>query len=114
LVFNHHSGNLTVRILNARLLPIVPCSCSEKRLIQLLRDLVWVMGRTQSHQHYFIKFQSALVPYMHIILKAFPDTPWIFLFRSVAQAAIRHPNSRLPIPLSQAYAATAPPLLGVR
>lgn len=57
------------------------CRCSEEQLIELLRDVVWVMGRSNTHQHLFIKFQSALVPYMHTILKAFPNTPWVFLFR---------------------------------
>lgn len=60
-------------------------------MIQLLQDVMWVMGRTTRHDHLFVKFQSALVPYMETIIKAFPDTPFIFLFRQARQL---HPGRR--------------------
>jgi hypothetical protein len=58
--------------------------CSEEETIRLLRLAILSMGRSHHHQHMFIKFQSSFVPFMHLVLKAFPDTPWIFIYRYVA------------------------------
>ncbi len=59
--------------------------CPEEETVRLLRLAVLSMGRSHHHSQFFIKFQSGFVPHMHLILKAFPDTPWIFIYRCVTR-----------------------------
>ena len=64
----------------------MPCNgCSRKVQVALIRDLVLVYGASTSHAAMYFKFQSAMTPMMDLLLEAFPDTPWAFLFRSPTQ-----------------------------
>eukprot|EP00042_Codosiga_hollandica_P042167 m.383977 g.383977 ORF g.383977 m.383977 type:complete len:758 (+) comp56262_c1_seq1:166-2439(+) len=61
---------------------ILQCpSCSEERKIYLLRTIVNAMGNSATYDRLFLKLQSTLTQEIDIVLKAFPATPWIFLFR---------------------------------
>ena len=56
-------------------------SLTEEEKVRLLRLAIRSMGRSHHHKHFFVKFQSSFVPYMDLVLKAFPDTPWVFIHR---------------------------------
>jgi hypothetical protein len=64
--------------------------CDESRSIQLFRDVVTIMGRTPFHKRLFLKFQSITSTKMDIALKAFPNTSWIFVYRSPVQTMMSH------------------------
>jgi hypothetical protein len=48
------------------------------------------MGHSLIHKRYFFKFQSLLTTKMHIVLEAFPNVPWIFLYRNPIQTVMSH------------------------
>lgn len=53
----------------------------------IVKNLVLALGRTRipEHQHYFMKFRSWNVIFMDFIMKAFPNTPCLFLYRDPAE-----------------------------
>ncbi len=57
-------------------------SINETRLIEQFQATVQLMGRTVDHDRLFFKFQSAATLKIKLILKAFPDVPWVFVFRN--------------------------------
>ena len=59
--------------------------CSEETQIKLLRDIVTIMGQSPYHRRIVFNFQSVITSKMDIVLKAFPITPWAFLFRQPEQ-----------------------------
>ncbi|KAJ1432682.1 hypothetical protein B484DRAFT_447675 [Ochromonadaceae sp. CCMP2298] len=65
-------------------------SCSREYNIQLFRDVTRLMGRSPFHTHLFFKFQSITVTQMGIALEAFPEVPWVFLYREPAQTMMSH------------------------
>lgn len=64
----------------------------ESQSIQLLQDVIYLMSRSDvpSEKHTFFKIQSVGVKSIHVFRKAFPDTPWIFLFREPVQVLMSH------------------------
>jgi len=65
--------------------------CDAARRRDLLRKIVDLMGASpRYHTHLFYKFQSITVPNMKILLDAFPDTPWIFVYRDPVQTMMSH------------------------
>jgi hypothetical protein len=57
--------------------------CSVEGAANLLRDVVYLMGRSDdpAEENLFFKFQSTTTRNMHVFRTAFPSTPWIFLYR---------------------------------
>eukprot|EP00752_Nemacystus_decipiens_P007891 g7051.t1 len=56
--------------------------CTEEQRVGALRTVIRAMGKTSFHKHMFFKFQSSqthLIPYYR---KAFPNTPWVFVYRN--------------------------------
>ena len=39
------------------------------------------MGNSRLHKRLYFKFQSVLSAQMSTIVEAFPETPWVFLYR---------------------------------
>ena len=69
----------------------MPCaSCEPAAKLRALRDYVALMGNSASHARLFIKFQSAMTPLMPLIAQAFPDVPWLFIFREPVQVMMSH------------------------
>ena len=64
--------------------------CSLERKVEVLRKLVALMGNSPYHTKLFYKFQSITVPQMAPLLVAFPDTPWIFVYREPVQVMMSH------------------------
>mmetsp|Transcript_18109 Transcript_18109/g.22170 ORF Transcript_18109/g.22170 Transcript_18109/m.22170 type:complete len:427 (-) Transcript_18109:376-1656(-) len=64
----------------------------EDASIQLLKDVVYLMGRTDDvkEQRLYFKIQSIGVKSIQVFRKAFPGTPWIFLYREPVQVMRSH------------------------
>ena len=60
-------------------------SMNETRIIEQFQSIVHLMGRTVTHDRLFFKFQSSASLKIKIMLKAFPDVPWVFVFRNPIQ-----------------------------
>lgn len=60
--------------------------------IQLLQDVIYLMSRSNDEQERdtFFKIQSIGTKSIHVFRKAFPKTPWIFIFREPVQVMMSH------------------------
>ena len=70
--------------------------CSEEKHIKLLRDIVTIMGQSPYHRRIMFNLQPVLTRKMDIILKAFPITPWAFLFQQPEQLLMSQLHSEGP------------------
>lgn len=61
--------------------------CPPHRAAELLQDVVYMMGRTRdpTEEGLFFKIQSLGTKYMDVVIEAFPNTPWIFVYRDPVQ-----------------------------
>ena len=61
--------------------------CSLEQAAQVLRDVIFLMGRSDDAQEerFFFKIQSAGTLSLEVFRKAFPNTPWIFVYRDPVQ-----------------------------
>jgi hypothetical protein len=68
----------------------------EEESLQLVRDVIYLMGRTndEKEEHLFFKIQSIGVKSIHIFRKAFPQTPWLFVYRDPVQVMRSHLKSQ--------------------
>lgn len=62
-------------------------SCPPNRAAELLRDVVYLMGRTgdPNERRVFFKMQSIGTKYIDAVTEAFPEVPWIFVYRDPIQ-----------------------------
>jgi hypothetical protein len=69
---------------------------SDERRVQWLRWIIGAFGRKRSfgEKHYFIKFDSWNTLDLALIEKAFPDVPWIFLYRNPVEVIASHMKLR--------------------
>jgi len=60
--------------------------------IQLFRDVVYLMGRTNrvEEEHMFFKVSSIGSKRISVMREAFPETPWIFVYREPVQTMMSH------------------------
>jgi hypothetical protein len=66
--------------------------CDMEMAANVFRDVVYLMGRTNSpkEKHLFFKVSSLGTKRMKVMREAFPDTPWIFVFRNPVQTMMSH------------------------
>jgi hypothetical protein len=62
-------------------------SCSLEQAAKVLSDTMYAMSRTRDlrEQHVFFKIQSLGTRNLPVFQAAFPDTPWIFVYRDPVQ-----------------------------
>lgn len=67
-------------------------SCDKNKQAALFRDVLYLMGRTNdlNEEHLFFKFQSMSSLYIDIVQLAFPDVPWVFVYRDPVQVMMSH------------------------
>lgn len=67
-----------------------PPSVDEDRVVEWLRDLILILGRPRraSERHYVIKLPSLLTIALPLIRRAFPETPWCFIFRDPGEVMV--------------------------
>lgn len=60
-----------------------PERCDVDAVVKLLKDIVYMMGRTKdpNETRLFMKFQPLEEFGLSLLQKAFPETPWIFIYR---------------------------------
>jgi hypothetical protein len=73
--------------------------CNLRTASRILADVVYLMSRSSdpSEKRVFFKFQSISTTALHIFQIAFPDTPWLFVYRNpvhVMQSQLRNGVSR--------------------
>lgn len=68
--------------------------------VRLLRGVIAALGvAREAEKHTFIKFDSRAILALPMIRRAFPDVPWMFLYREpleILGAQVWSPNGRLP------------------
>mmetsp|Transcript_9112 Transcript_9112/g.12644 ORF Transcript_9112/g.12644 Transcript_9112/m.12644 type:complete len:478 (-) Transcript_9112:39-1472(-) len=65
-------------------------NCSPEKKSRLLEQIITLMGASPFHSRLFFKFQSITVPNIAILSAAFPNTPWIFVYREPVQVMMSH------------------------
>ena len=93
-------GCVSVSVCVSVCLPVRPCMCLSVSVcvtvcatvcvavcvihgrVAGLRTLLRAMGAPTRGRNVVIKFQSAMLRHNHLIRRAFPSTPWVFLFRA--------------------------------
>jgi len=66
--------------------------CSKQQAAAILRDTLYMMSRTNDpkEQRVFFKIQSVGSRHIEVFREAFPDTPWIFVYREPVQVMMSH------------------------
>ena len=67
-------------------------SCNKEQAVELLKDTVYLMSRTddQKEERVFFKFQSATSTRISIFQAAFPEVPWMYIYRDPVQVMMSH------------------------
>lgn len=67
---------------------------ADARTLARYRRLVLLMARRRlpQHRYHFIKFSCVNVEFAHIILRAFPQTPALFLYRAPEEVLVSYLN----------------------
>lgn len=90
-----------------------PGRVSDSDRVSWLRALVSALAQPSRHahaQHLFIKFDCWNIAHLPLIRHAFPETPWIFLYRDPLEVLLSH----LHIPAAWTVPAEFPPsILGL-
>jgi len=81
-----------VSALQACGIPGTDLRCSLDQAAMLFQDVVYLMGRTDDprERNLFFKIQSIGTRYLDVFLRAFPETPWIFVYRDPVQVIMSH------------------------
>lgn len=66
--------------------------CSEEQAVSIFRDTIYLMSRTDDHreERVFFKFQSATSKKISIFQMAFPEVPWMYIYREPVQVMMSH------------------------
>ena len=66
--------------------------CNGNQAVQLFRDVVYLMGRTNDpmEENLFFKIQSLGSKSIAIATEAFPTVPWIYVYRDPVQVMMSH------------------------
>lgn len=66
--------------------------CSIDTAAHILRDVMYLMGRTNDpeEQRVFFKIQSVGSRHIEVFRRAFPTTPWMFVYRDPVQVMMSH------------------------
>lgn len=66
--------------------------CSKSDAAKLFRNVVYMMGRTDDpeEKRLFFKIQSVGSKSISVMREAFPDTPWIYVYRDPVQVMMSH------------------------
>mmetsp|Transcript_9418 Transcript_9418/g.13771 ORF Transcript_9418/g.13771 Transcript_9418/m.13771 type:complete len:477 (+) Transcript_9418:94-1524(+) len=64
--------------------------CSKEQASELLKDVIYIMSRSSDvdEESVFFKFHSDSARNLEVFQHAFPNTPWIFVFRDPVQIIV--------------------------
>ena len=66
--------------------------CTIDQAALALRDIIYLMSRSNdpAEERVFFKFQSATTKNVNVFKKAFPEIPWMFVYRDPVQVMMSH------------------------
>jgi hypothetical protein len=66
--------------------------CSKQQAATVLKDVMYLMSRTNDpmEERVFFKMQSITTRNLAVFQEAFPDTPWLFVYREPVQVMMSH------------------------
>eukprot|EP01083_Nonionella_stella_P264438 897080_1 len=66
--------------------------CPKGRAAEIIRDTMYLMGRTddEEEENLFFKIQSIGSKSIHLFTEAYPETPWIYVYREPVQVMMSH------------------------
>lgn len=66
--------------------------CTMEQAAEVLKDVIYMMSRTKDpvEERVFFKIQSVGSRHIEVFRKAFPTTPWIFVYREPVQVMMSH------------------------
>ena len=66
--------------------------CSKQQAAKVLQDVMYLMSRTNDpmEERVFFKMQSVTTRNLAVFQEAFPDTPWLFVYREPVQVMMSH------------------------
>lgn len=69
---------------------------AEDERVRWLRWMIGALGqkRNAADENYFVKFDSWHALELHLIKRAFPDVPWIFLYRNPVEVIVSQMRQR--------------------
>jgi len=69
---------------------------AEEKQVAMLRTMVGALGQVRSseQQHLFVKLDSWHTLALPLFRRAFPDTPWIFIYREPVEILVSHSRKR--------------------
>lgn len=75
---------------------VLRSGAGEADRIQWLRWIISALGRKRftEEEHYFVKFDSWNVRDLSVVRKAFPDTPWVFMYRNPIEIIVSQMRQR--------------------
>ena len=67
-------------------------TCSQEQSAAVLKDTMYMMSRTDDHreERVFFKFQSMISKCITTFQMAFPDVPWMYVYRDPVQVLMSH------------------------
>jgi hypothetical protein len=67
-------------------------NCSLKQAATVLKDVMYLMSRSNDpmEERVFFKMQSVTTRNLAVFQEAFPDTPWLFVYREPVQVMMSH------------------------
>lgn len=76
--------------------PVRRPEITDAERVAWIRWMVAALGqkRTAEAEHFFIKLDAWHVFELDILTRAFPDTPWIFLYRNPLEVMVSHKRQR--------------------
>jgi hypothetical protein len=77
---------------------------TDQQRVAWLRDVIYALGQKRSAvaRHCFVKFYAWHILALPLIKQAFPDVPWVFMYRDPVEVIVsqrRHPAAQM-IPVS--------------
>ena len=74
---------------------IVSTSVTDEQRIEWLKWIVGALGQDRNgEKYYFIKFDSWSAIDLDLIRRAFPEVPWVFLYRNPVEVIVSHMRLR--------------------
>jgi len=66
--------------------------CSQKQAATIVKDVIYLMSRSDDHreERVFFKFQSITSKMIPTFLMAFPEVPWMYVYRDPVQVMMSH------------------------
>ena len=66
--------------------------CSQKQVVSILKDAIYLMSRSDDHreERVFFKFQSSTSKKISSFQMAFPEVPWMYVYREPVQVMMSH------------------------